>query len=167
VVKENLLTKATHKERDCMAGRSLLSACVFLGLLVPSLTASASDAKILNSDVVALKKARKDGGDWGRIAVYFEGDTLGTRASFAATAELKPDSEVHPPHEHIEEEYLLVTKGAGTWVLGDKSFPAKAGDMLYAAPNVLHGIRSANDSGLTFVVVKFAPRTPLPEPDTP
>jgi mannose-6-phosphate isomerase-like protein (cupin superfamily) len=167
VVKKILITKATYKERDCMAGRSLMRACVFLGLLVPSLTASASDAKILNSDVVPLKKARKDGSDWGRIAVYFERDTLGARASFAVTVELKPDSEVNPPHEHVEEECLLVTKGAGTCVLSDKSFPAKAGDMPYTAPNVLHGIRSAKDSGLTFVEVKFAPRIPLPEPDTP
>lgn len=150
-----------------MDRRSLPSACALLGLSMAFLPAAESSAKTLNSEIVPHEQARQDSADWGRIAVYFDGDTKGTRASFAATAELKPDSEIHPPHAHVEEEYLLVTKGAGIWVLGDKSFPAKAGDVLYAAPNVLHGIRSAPDSGLSFVVVKFAPRHTSPEPDAP
>jgi mannose-6-phosphate isomerase-like protein (cupin superfamily) len=132
-------------------------ACALAGAAVAPLAAQ----NIITSAVVAEEDARNDKGDWGSITAYFEGTTAGTSDSLAATVRLKPDSEIHPPHRHAEEEYLFVTEGAGIWVLGDKKFPAKAGDMLYAAPDALHGIRSGKDSGLTFVIVKFAPRTPM------
>jgi mannose-6-phosphate isomerase-like protein (cupin superfamily) len=132
------------------------AAALVLGAAMPATATADTESKVV---------ARNDKGDWGSISVYYEGETRGVRDNFAATATLKPGAEIHPPHEHAEEEYLLVTEGTGTWVLGDKSFPAKAGDMLYAAPWVNHGLRNGSTGPMTFVVWKFTAKgVPAPAP---
>jgi mannose-6-phosphate isomerase-like protein (cupin superfamily) len=124
-----------------------------------------SAAADTESKVVTAAAARNDAGDWGAITVYFEGETRGVRDNFAAAISLNPGAEIHPPHEHAEEEYLLITEGAGTWVLGDQSFSARAGDMLYAAPWVNHGLRNGTDGPMKFVVWKFTAKgLPAPGP---
>jgi mannose-6-phosphate isomerase-like protein (cupin superfamily) len=145
--------------RTKMAAAFMLSAAVAVGAPMPS---SAADSE---SKVVTAAAARKDTGDWGAITVYFEGETRSVSDNFAATITLKPGAEIHPPHEHAEEEYLLITEGAGTWVLGDQSFSARAGDMLYAAPWVNHGLRNGTDGPMKFVVWKFTAKgLPAPGP---
>ena len=63
--------------------------------------------------------------------------------------------EIHPPHEHAEEEYLMGLECYGTWHLMGRDFPATKGDMLYAAPWDLHGIHNTGDKPLTLVVWKW------------
>ena len=117
----------------------------------------ADPAKIghLSTQVFSLESAGFDEGPWGTIHVYHEGDTDGTRQIFAAKITLKPGMEVHPPHKHVEEEYLLVASGNGTWTVGTQTFPAKAGDLLYAAPWDNHGIISGGDEPMVFYVWKW------------
>lgn len=105
--------------------------------------------------VIAREAARTDEGPWGRIWVYAEGETHGSRKLFAGRIELKPGAEIHPPHDHAEEEFLLVISGEGSWVVEDKAMPAKAGDLLYARPGDLHGISAAPGSQLTFFIWKW------------
>jgi quercetin dioxygenase-like cupin family protein len=68
--------------------------------------------------------------------------------------ELKAGSEPHPPHQHVDEEFLYVLEGSGTWFLNGKEIPAKTGDVLYTAPNDIHGIR-AGAAPLRFFVAKW------------
>jgi len=70
-------------------------------------------------------------------------------------AVIKPGMEIHPPHQHAEEEYLMVTEGQGTWHLNGKTFAAQKGDILYAAPWDVHGIKNTGTTPLTFVVWKW------------
>ena len=55
----------------------------------------------------------------------------------------------------IEEEYLIVTEGTGTWHLEGEEREATAGDMLYAAPWDVHGITNTGAVPLRFVVWKW------------
>jgi mannose-6-phosphate isomerase-like protein (cupin superfamily) len=93
---------------------------------------------------------------WGIFYPYFTGTTHSTKDMLAGVADIRPGEEIHPPHRHAEEEFLLVTKGRGTWHLNGKDFPAKAGDMLYAAPWDIHGIKNTGSENLEFVVWKWA-----------
>ena len=93
-----------------------------------------------------------DGGDFH---LYFEGDTYASRQLLTGVAELKPGQELHPPHKHADEEFLIVTEGSGVWTVGDQDFPAETGDLLYAAPWDNHGIRANPDTPLKFYVIKY------------
>ncbi len=97
---------------------------------------------------------------------YFTKPTFGTQDALTGVAVIEPGKEIHPPHIHAEEEYLMVVEGEGVWSLKDKDIPAKAGDILYAAPWDSHGIRNTGKIPLKFVVMKWHSKG-LPVPAQP
>lgn len=107
------------------------------------------------SAIVSQQQAQRQDFPWGTLYTYYQGESFGTTDGLAAVAVIKPGQEIHPPHEHAEEEYLMVVEGQGTWHLKGNESPAKAGDMQYAAPWDVHGIRNTGTTPLTFVVWKW------------
>ncbi|MCB0716903.1 MAG: cupin domain-containing protein [Bacteroidetes bacterium] len=108
-----------------------------------------------NSAVISRDGAGREVAEWGHFYTYFNQDTYGTKDVLAGVAVLKPGRQIHPPHLHAEEEYLMVLTGSGTWHLNGEEFPATAGDMLYAAPWDIHGITNSGTDSLSFVVWKW------------
>src|SRR5439155_4084285 len=88
----------------------------------------------LGSARVSWQQAKPTTGDWGELRAHFEGETYGLRDTLTATAVVKPDPQIHPPHRHAEEEFLIVTEGSGRWHLDGKDFPAARGDAINAPP---------------------------------
>ncbi len=127
---------------------------------------STAFANAQTTQVISESAARSESSDWGSFHTYFAGETRGTRDGLVGMADIKPGREVHPAHKHAEEEYLLITQGAGTWTIGDRQFAAKVGDMLYAAPWDLHGIRNTGPTNLKFVVWKWNSKG-MPVPPSP
>lgn len=107
------------------------------------------------SRVMPLKDTPQHKGDWGVMRPYFIGETHGTDRVYTATGTIQPGKSVHGAHRHVEEEYLLITEGRGTWYLDGKEFPAREGDLLYVEPWVYHGIRNTGDKPLIFLVIKY------------
>lgn len=139
--------------------RSLLrSATLLLGFALTFLagtTFAGRTADPIASAVVSRDAATAEPADWGTFYTYFAEETYGTTNALAGVAVIDPGEEIHPPHRHTGEEYLLVTSGEGTWHLNGESFPARTGDMLYASPWDVHGIRNTGTTPLTFVVWKW------------
>ena len=112
----------------------------------------------LESVIWSQNEAARDDADWGTFYAYHEGETAGTTDGLVGVAVIDPGEEIHPPHEHAEEEYLMVLEGSGTWHLLGEERPAEAGDLLYAAPWDVHGIANTGDVPLKFVVWKWNSR---------
>ncbi len=110
---------------------------------------------LISSAVVTAKEAKTEAAAWGNFSTYFQGETYGTKDVLTGVAVIKPGQEIHPPHQHAEEEYLMVLEGEGAWHLNGKTFAAHAGDILYAAPWEVHGIKNTGSSALKFVVWKW------------
>jgi hypothetical protein len=68
---------------------------------------------------------------------------------------LKPGQAPHPPHRHAEEEFMILAEGTGTWHLDGKELPARKGDVVYAAPWTMHGLKNTGDAPLTYYMVKW------------
>jgi mannose-6-phosphate isomerase-like protein (cupin superfamily) len=107
------------------------------------------------SAIVSQQQAKRENFDWGTLYTYYAGQSYGTKDGLAAVAVIKPGEQIHPPHEHPEEEYLLVLEGEGTWSLKGKETVAHPGDMLYAAPWDIHGVTNTGKTPLKFVVWKW------------
>lgn len=133
---------------------------------VNSAVNSAGDSVVLSeADVTA------DVADWGRFLPYFTDDTHVLSPVLVGVAKIAAGQEIHPPHRHADEEYLMVTRGRGTWSLNGVQSPATEGDILFARAWDYHGIRAAEDSPLEFVVFKYSGRgldAPVdPDPSLP
>jgi len=111
------------------------------------------------SGVVPAEQAKvTETGPWGEFHTYFDSGTMATAAVMAGYADIQPGQQNHAPHQHVDEEFLYLVEGSGKWTVGDKTQSAKAGDVLYAAPNIVHGLRNSSDKPLKFFVVKWRSR---------
>jgi quercetin dioxygenase-like cupin family protein len=131
----------------------------FVGALVIAGAAYAAGfaqgSEKLKSAVVPMSQTTiADSGAWGAFHKHLGGPTSATADVLSGVVELKAGSEPHPPHQHADEEFLYVLEGSGTWFLNGKEIPAKTGDVLYTAPNDIHGIR-AGAAPLKFFVAKW------------
>lgn len=121
------------------------------------------------SIVKPISDVKADVADWGQFIPHFMHDTHGLKSSLVGVAKINAGQQIHPPHRHADEEYLMVTEGTGEWYVNGKTFMANKGDILYAKPWDYHGIKAAEDSTLEFVVFKFSahgvevPANPNPE----
>ena len=48
----------------------------------------------------------------------------------------------HAPHQHKQEEIILLRKGDVQMQIGDKFYPASAGDLVFLSSEVLHALRN-------------------------
>lgn len=94
-------------------------------------------------------------GAFGTFKKLLAGETRSLRDLLTGVAVIEPGQEIHPPHQHAEEEFLYLAKGEGTWHLAGKEFAAHEGDLLYVEPWVMHGIKNTGKAPLTFFVVKW------------
>lgn len=136
------------------------------GCSVAGTSATPQPRALQPSAILAERDAKREDFDWGTLYTYYTTETHGTRDVLAAVAVIEPGREIHPPHRHAEEEYLMVVEGRGTWHLNGRERPAQAGDMQYAAPWDVHGISNTGTAPLRFVVWKWNGRgvAPMPEP---
>src|SRR5262249_41218314 len=88
----------------------------------------------LQSALVRVDDAAPTRGRWGQWLRYLRGDTHGTRDMIVLAVTLKPGHAPHPPHQHAEEEFMILAEGSGTWILDGKEMPARKSDVVYAAP---------------------------------
>jgi len=138
------------------AGQTLLAAITAgAWLAYPANFSNNEPPAPIRSGVMTWAEASSQVAQWGEMRAYFRGETYGTTSAFTAVAVIKPGESVHPAHRHAEEEFLVITEGAGRWHLDGKEFHAAKGDVLYAAPWVMHGLVNTGEVPLTFFVAKW------------
>ena len=68
---------------------------------------------------------------------------------------LNPGEMAHPPHQHPEEEFMVVTEGTGEIVIDGKTTKVGPGSMMYSAAGKLHGIVNTGKTPLLFYFYKW------------
>lgn len=92
---------------------------------------------------------------FGDLRIYFDGPTGQVGSMTAGSLLLKPGMSPHPPHQHPEEEFMIVTEGAGEILVGGKTTQVGPGSMMYCAANRLHGVRNTGNTPLLFYFYKW------------
>jgi mannose-6-phosphate isomerase-like protein (cupin superfamily) len=108
----------------------------------------------LSSLVIDPTTAKLTHESYGDLSIYFDGSTEQLRQLTAGRLALKAGMVPHPPHQHPEEEIMLVTEGAGEITVEAKAYRVAAGSMMYCSAQRLHGI-TAGPHGLTFYFYKW------------
>jgi quercetin dioxygenase-like cupin family protein len=107
-------------------------------------------------DIAKLPEAARISQEpFGDVRVYFDGPTDQLKSMTAGSLKLNAGMEPHPPHQHPEEEIMVVTEGAGEIAVDGKVTSAGPGTMMYCAGNKLHGIRNTGKSPLMFYYFKW------------
>jgi mannose-6-phosphate isomerase-like protein (cupin superfamily) len=92
---------------------------------------------------------------FGELRIYFSGSTDQIQSMIAGSLRLKPGMTPHPPHEHPEEEFLLVTEGTGEITVEGRVTKVGPGSMMYSAAGHSHGIVNTGETPLLFYFYKW------------
>src|SRR4051794_31379484 len=103
----------------------------------PMMLAAANKIPNSTMDKAQAKVTHENFGD---LRIYMEGSTDQLGAMTFGSLMLKPGMSPHPPHEHPEEEIMVITEGAGEISVEGKVTKVAAGTSMYCAANKLHGI---------------------------
>jgi len=109
----------------------------------------------LPSGTTAAGQAKVTHEAFGDLRVYYEGPTDQLSSMTAGSLSLKPGMSPHPPHEHPEEEFMVVTEGSGEITVNGKVTKVGSGSMMYCAAGTLHGIVNTGKAPLLFYYYKW------------
>ena len=122
--------------------------------IVPSTT-----APLLPDGVIACESLKAEGDAPGAAAyVHYNGPTHQLSTMCTGMAVLEPGASPHPPHQHPEEEFMIVASGTGVIEVDGKASPVAPGAIMYCGANVLHGIRNTGTVPMTFYWSKWIAR---------
>lgn len=109
----------------------------------------------LKTGVVSQDNTSPAAESWRQFLTYHEGESEYAKDILTGVAVIEPGRKIHPPHKHVEEEFLMILEGGGTWTIGMKNIPANAGGIMYSEPGELHGLLNSGDAPLKFTVFKY------------
>jgi quercetin dioxygenase-like cupin family protein len=92
---------------------------------------------------------------FGDLAIYCSGPTDQLESMTAGSLRLKPGMSPHAPHQHPEEEFMVITEGAGEISVDGKVTKVVPGSMMYCAAGTLHGIVNTGKNPLLFYFYKW------------
>ena len=93
--------------------------------------------------------------DCGEHRVYFEGSTDLLKYMIAGSLLLNAGMSPHPPHQHPEEEFMLVTEGTGEIEVDGKKTQVGPGSMMYCAGGKYHAIWNTGTTPMLFYYYKW------------
>jgi quercetin dioxygenase-like cupin family protein len=115
----------------------------------------AADAAKLPSTTLGAPQAKVTHEPFGDLAIYFSGPTDQVSSMTAGSLRLKPGMSPHPPHQHPEEEFMVITEGTGEILVEGKTTKVAPGTMMYCAAGKLHGIVNTGKEPLLFYFYKW------------
>jgi mannose-6-phosphate isomerase-like protein (cupin superfamily) len=92
---------------------------------------------------------------FGDQRVYFDGPTGQLKSMTAGSLRLKPGMSPHAPHQHPEEEFMVISEGTGEISVEGKISKVVPGSMMYCAAGKLHGIVNTGKIPLLFYFYKW------------
>ena len=114
-----------------------------------------SSAPKLPEGVLDPSKVTRE--DFTGCTVYamYNGPTDMLGAVSTGMAVLEPGGSPHPPHQHPEEEFMIVAAGTGEIEVDGKVTQVGPGAIMYTAGNTMHGIVNTGSTPMTFYWSKW------------
>ena len=70
---------------------------------------------------------------------------------------LNPGQTSHPPHQHLNEELIILREGECETLSDGKWLRAGPGSVIFNASNSLHGLRNVGQTPATYHVINWSP----------
>jgi mannose-6-phosphate isomerase-like protein (cupin superfamily) len=119
-----------------------------------AMAGAAAGAKLPNG-TIDKGKAKVTREPFGDLNVYYEGSTDQLGTVVFGSLQLKPGATPHPPHQHPEEEIMILTEGSGEISVEGKITKVSAGTSMYCAAGKLHTIVNTGKTPLLFYYFKW------------
>jgi quercetin dioxygenase-like cupin family protein len=138
----------TRKEIALVLGTALITA----GMIAVAQTAK----PVMGSSVFEWGKVEVKTTKTGERRQFFQAPTATLEELECHVTTLNKGETAHAPHQHPEEELLIVKEGFLEVVQGSVTNRAGPGSVIFHASNVLHGMRNAGEGIASYHVFKWA-----------
>jgi quercetin dioxygenase-like cupin family protein len=103
--------------------------------------------------------------DWNAVAVkptktgatrnFFRSATPTLDEMEIHATTLNPGEAPHPPHQHPDDELVIVKEGTVEVLVNGKTSRVGPGSVVFQASNQLHGIRNAGTGKATYFIIRW------------
>jgi quercetin dioxygenase-like cupin family protein len=118
---------------------------------------SAPEAPSLQSSVFDWDQISPQPTKTGSKRPFFRSRTATLNELACHVTTLYPGVAAHAPHQHPEEEMIIVKEGTLEANLNGRTQRMGPGSILFLAPNDLHGVTNVGESDATYYVLKWFP----------
>ena len=133
--------------RDFTLG-TLAGVALAAGAAAPQLTASSSQgAPPMGSSVFPWESVTATPTKVGAVRRFFRAPTATLDELEYHVTTLNPGQSPHPPHQHPNEELIIVKEGAVEAYLNGGWTPASTGSVIFNASNQPHTVRNTGTTG--------------------
>ena len=129
---------------------------VFATVVALCVTAfSQSKLPVMNSSVfdwnnIPVEKTAK-----GATRKFFDARTATLDELECHVTTLHPGVTSHPPHQHPNEELIIIKEGVVEALVNGETKKVGAGSIIFQAPNALHGIKNGGNTPATYYAIKW------------
>jgi quercetin dioxygenase-like cupin family protein len=137
--------------------RDLLIGTIAAGMTLVGITLVQSQKPLMTSSVFDWNVIEVKTTKTGASRDFFKGPTATLDQLECHVTTLKPGEAPHAPHQHPEEELIIVKEGTIEAMQNGVTKRAGPGSMIFEASNDLHGLRNVGQTPATYYVIKYFP----------
>jgi mannose-6-phosphate isomerase-like protein (cupin superfamily) len=119
--------------------------------------AQAPAKPLMGSQVFAWNDLKVETTKVGERRNVFDAPTATLTRLESHITTINPGEAPHAPHQHPEEELMILKEGTVEMVQNGKTNRVEAGGMIFCASNEMHGMRNIGSKPATYYVLKWYP----------
>lgn len=130
---------------------AFISAC----LTVTIVSYAQTDKSVMGSSIFDWNKIEVKQTKTGSSRQFFRAPTATLDELECHVTTLNPGESPHPPHQHPDEEVMIVKEGTVESLVNGELKRVGPGSVIFQAANQLHGIRNVGTVPATYHVIKW------------
>jgi len=138
-----------------MTRRDLLVALVTASLTLGGVAAMSAQSAVLGSTMFEWTALTPQPNRTGEVRRVVQTPTATLDELEIHITTLRPGQESHPPHQHPNEEILIVKEGTVEALVSGELKRGGPGSLIFQASNQLHNIRNVGDVPATYHVINW------------
>jgi XRE family transcriptional regulator, regulator of sulfur utilization len=137
--------------------RDLLVAIIAVGATLGAVVLGQARKPLMKSSVFDWNSVEAKSTKTGASRDFFKQPTANLDQLECHVTTLNPGEAPHPPHQHPEEELIIVKDGTIEAMQNGTTKRVGAGSLIFEASNDLHGLRNVGPGPATYYVIKYFP----------
>lgn len=138
-----------------LSSRDLVVASIAIAATVGVTVLAQSKSATMKSSVFDWNKIVMEKTEKGGLRKFFDTRTETLDQLEVHVTTLNPGVTSHVPHQHPNEEMIIVKEGVVEELVSGEFKKVGPGSIIFQAPNQLHTIRNAGDTPATYFAIKW------------
>ena len=138
-----------------MTRRDLIVALITASLTLAGVAATSARSAVLGSRVFDWTAMTATANKTGEVRTVVRAPTATLDELEIHITTLRAGETPHPPHQHPDEELLIVKEGTVESLVNGELKRVGPGSVIFQAANQMHGIRNVGEGPATYHVIKW------------